>query len=317
MISIIVPIYNEESNIDIFLNTLLSASKVWEEKFEVIFIDDGSTDNSFNLLCDLADKYPYISIIRFSRNFGHQPAINAGLRQAKGDAVIILDADLQDPPQLIVQFLNKWRSGAEIVYGIRTKRKEHWLKQLAYRIFYFLLRKVSEIDIPKGSGDFSLMDRKIVDIMIHEMPERIRFVRGLRAFTGFKQVGIEYERDKRYSGKSKYTFPKLVKLAFDGLFDFTTYPLRIASYFGFIVSLFSFGLGVFFIFHRLLEFKVLGYSPADVPGMATIAVGLFFVGGIMLLLLGIIGEYMGRIYFEVKKRPNYIVRDFYPLKENL
>ena len=187
----------------------------------------------------------------------------------------------------------------------KKNRKEFFLKKIAYKLFYRLLSIISDIDIPLDSGDFCVMDRKVVDVLNIQMIEQNRFVRGLRAYAGFRQIGVEYDRAERAAGEVKYTFKKLVKLALDGIFDFSTFPLRIATYFGFFVSLLSFLLGVFFIIHRIIDFKILGYSPADVPGVASIAVAVFFLSGVILVVLGIIGEYIGRIYFEVKKRPLY------------
>ena len=220
-----------------------------------------------------------------------------------------MDGDLQDPPEELPKFLNKWREGYQVVYAIRRKRKESFFKKVSYKLFYRLLSLISDIRIPLDSGDFCLMDRKIVDILNNQMTEQNRFVRGLRAYAGFRQIGIEYERAERYAGEVKYTFKKLLRLALDGLFDFSTFPLRIATYFGLSVSLISFILGIFFIIHRILDFKIFGVSPSDVPGVASLSVWIFFLGGVNLLILGIIGEYIGRIYFEVKKRPFYIIEE--------
>ncbi|MFT5617102.1 MAG: glycosyltransferase involved in cell wall biosynthesis [Arenicella sp.] len=311
MLSIVIPIYNEEENIPTLYARLISASPLWEEEFEVIFVDDGSFDSSFEMLHALAQKDSRIKIIKLSRNFGHQPAISAGIQKAKGDAVIIMDGDLQDPPEELPRFLEKWREGYHVVYAIRTKRKENIFKRFAYSSFYRFLGIISEIEIPLDSGDFCVMDKKVVKALNHDLPEKIRFVRGLRAYAGFKQVGVKYERAERAAGEVKYTFRKLMKLALDGLFDFSTFPLRLASYLGIFIAFMSLVVGVFFVFQRIFDFKILGYSPADVPGLASLAIGIFFIGGVTLLVLGIIGEYLGRIYFEVKKRPNHIIEEFY------
>jgi dolichol-phosphate mannosyltransferase len=196
-----------------------------------------------------------------------------------------------------------------VVYAIRTKRKEGFFKKVAYKSFYRLLKVISNIDIPLDSGDFCVMDKKVVKVLNNDITEQSRFVRGLRAYSGFKQIGIEYERAERAAGEVKYTFKKLMKLAIDGLLDFSTFPLRIATYLGLFISLPSFFIGIFFIIHRIFNFKILGYSPSDTPGLASLAVGVFFIGGVILLILGIIGEYIGRIYFEVKRRPFYIVEE--------
>lgn len=307
MISIVIPIYNEEENLINLKNRLIKSSTLWNDSFEIIFVDDGSYDESINIMNKFSNEDSRIITVRLSRNFGHQAAISAGMKVSNGDVVIIMDGDLQDPPEELPRFLNKWKEGFQVVYAIRKSRKEKLFKKISYKLFYRLLSLISDIDIPLDSGDFCLIDRKVVNVLNHQMAEQNRFVRGLRAYAGFKQIGVEYERDERAAGEVKYTFKKLFKLALDGLFDFSTFPLKIATYFGFLVSLLSFILGLFFIIHRVIKFKIFGYSPADVPGVASLAVGIFFLGGVTLLVLGIIGEYLGRIYFEVKKRPFYII----------
>lgn len=309
MISIVIPIYNESIILQKLYDRLVSAAPLWKEDYEIILVDDGSQDNSLEQMRKFAEVNPHFKVLKLSRNFGHQPAISAGIKYAKGDAVIIMDGDLQDPPEELPRFLEKWKEGYHVVYAIRTKRKEGFFKKLAYKVFYRVLAKISDIEIPIDSGDFCIMDRKVVDVLNINMPENIRFVRGLRAFAGFKQIGVEYERAERAGGEVKYTFSKLLKLAIDGIFDFSTFPLRLATYLGLVISVPSFILGVFFIFHRLLNFKVFGYSPTDTPGMATLAVSMFFLGGVVLVILGVLGEYIGRIYIEVKRRPFYLVEE--------
>ena len=310
MISIVIPILNEQENLNQLRNRLIDASPLWEDQFEIVLVDDGSTDTSLEIMKQFS-KDDRFRIIKLSRNFGHQAAISAGIKFAKGDAVIVMDGDLQDPPEELPRFLNKWREGYDVVYAIRKNRKEIWYKKIAYKIFYRILSQISEIEIPLDSGDFCVMDRKVINVLNDQMVEQNRFVRGLRAYSGFKQIGVEYDRAERAAGEVKYTFKKLVQLALNGLFDFSTFPLRLATYFGFIVSLFSFLAGLFFIIHRVFNFKIFGHSPADVPGIASLAIGVFFLGGVTLVVLGIIGEYIGRIYFEVKKRPFYIVEDVF------
>jgi polyisoprenyl-phosphate glycosyltransferase len=265
---------------------------------------------------EIANKDHRFRIVTLSRNFGHQPAISAGIKVAQGDAVIIMDGDLQDPPEELPKFLAKWREGYEVVYAIRTKRKENIFKRIAYKVFYQLLAMISEIDIPLDSGDFCVMDKKVVRVLNQEMPEQLRFVRGLRAFAGFKQIGVTYERAERNAGEVKYTFKKLLKLALDGLFGFSIFPLRLATYLGFLVAIPSFVLGIYFIFHRLFDWSIMGHKASEALGTSTLAVGLFFLCGVMLIILGIIGEYIGRIYFEVKKRPFYIIHNIYSQQEN-
>ncbi|MCI4668294.1 MAG: glycosyltransferase family 2 protein [Bacteroidia bacterium] len=311
MISIVIPIYNEEDNLEMLHKRLSESAPSWEDDYEIILVDDGSRDQSPNMMRKLADKDSHFRIISLSRNFGHQAAISAGIRAAIGDCVIVMDGDLQDPPEELHRFLAKWREGFDVVFAVRTKRKESFLKRTAYKVFYRILGLISDINIPLDSGDFCVMDRKVVDVLNKEMPEQSRFVRGLRAYAGFKQIGISYERQARYAGEVKYTFKKLLKLALDGIFDFSTFPLKLATYLGFLIAIPSFLLGIFFVVHRLLNFKFLGHTAEETPGLASLAVGMFFLGGVMLLIMGILGEYLGRIYYEVKKRPFYVIREDY------
>lgn len=307
MLSIVIPIFNEEENIPKLYERLVSASGGWGMPFEVILIDDGSCDRSFSLLEKLHKEDSRFKYISFSRNFGHQTAVTAGLCYTKGDVVAVMDADLQDPPEQLYRFLDKWREGYQVVYGIRTKRKENVLKRFAYYLFYRLLAWCSSIEIPLDSGDFCVMDKTIVD-WLNQMPERNRFVRGLRSWIGYRQIGIPYERDRRFAGEVKYTFKKLMRLALDGIINFSYRPLQIAGTFGLIVCLISF-LGIlFFIIHRLMGFKIFGYSPQDIPGFTSLILAILFIGGVQLFTMGLFGEYLGRIFDEVKKRPLYIVK---------
>jgi dolichol-phosphate mannosyltransferase len=309
MISIVIPIYNEEENIQTLYSRLTAASPLWNEDYEVLLVDDGSYDRSYELMMQICKNDNHFRIIKLSRNFGHQAAISAGIKIAKGQAVIVMDGDLQDPPEELSRFLDKWREGYHVVYAVRRQRKESWLKRLSYAAFYRLLKMASDIQIPLDSGDFCVMDRKVVNVLNNEMTEQGRFVRGLRAYAGFRQVGVTYERAMRNAGEVKYTFRRLIRLAMDGLLDFSTLPLKFATFLGLIISFPSLLIGVFFIVHRIFQFKIFGYSPADTPGLASLAVGMFFLGGIMLLIMGIMGEYLGRIYFEVKRRPFYIIEE--------
>lgn len=311
MLSIVIPIYNEEENLYNLYNRLVASSPAWQEDFEIVLVNDGSRDRSLEIMKGFVTQDNRVRVVNFSRNFGHQAAISAGIRHAKGDAVIIMDGDLQDPPEELHRFLAKWQEGYDVVYAIRTRRKEGFFKRFAYATFYRILDAISNLDIPLDAGDFCIMDRKVVNALNNDMPEQSRFVRGLRAYAGFKQIGMTYERAERVAGEVKYTFKKLVRLALDGLFDFSTFPLRIATYLGFFIAIPSFMFGIFFVVHRILNFKLFGYSPTDTPGLATLATGMFFLSGIMLIILGIVGEYLGRIYYEVKKRPFYIIEKIY------
>ena len=307
MISIVIPIFNEEENLQNLYTRLTAAAPSWGEDYEIVLVDDGSRDSSLTMMRVMAEKDAHVRVVKLSRNFGHQPAISAGIKTAKGDAIVIMDGDLQDPPEELHRFLDKWREGYEVVYAIRTKRKEGFFKKIAYSTFYRILAWISDIEIPLDSGDFCVMDRKVVNVLVHEMPEQLRFVRGMRAFAGFKQIGVTYERAERAAGEVKYTFKKLVQLALDGLFGFSSFPLRLATYMGFIISIPSFFLGIFFVLHRLIGFKVFGHAPEETPGTASLAVGMYFLGGVTLIILGILGEYIGRIYIEVKKRPFFVI----------
>lgn len=307
MLSIVIPLFNEQENVTYLYDRLTTASSSWNEDYEIIFVDDGSTDNTLELLRAFSSRDQRIQIISLSRNFGHQAAISAGIKYSTGDAVIVMDGDLQDPPEELHRFLEKWREGYHVVYAVRRKRKEGIFKKAAYKAFYRLLRIIGDIEIPLDSGDFCVMDKKVVNVLNKEMTEYSRFVRGLRAYAGFRQIGVEYERQERAVGDVKYSYRKLMNLAISGLLDFSTFPLRIATYLGFIIAVPSFLVGTFFIIHRIFDFDVFGYSPSDTPGLASLAVGVFFLGGTIMMMLGIIGEYIGRMYFEVKRRPFYII----------
>ncbi len=307
MISIVIPIYNEEENLENLYSRLTKAAPSWKEDYEIVLIDDGSRDSSLTMMRVMAEKDARVRIVKLSRNFGHQPAISAGIQTAKGDAIIIMDGDLQDPPEELHRFLDKWREGYEVVYAIRTKRKEGFLKRFAYSAFYRLMAAISDITIPLDSGDFCVMDRKVVNVLVHDMPEQIRFIRGMRAYAGFKQIGVTYERAERAAGEVKYTFKKLVQLALDGLFGFSSFPLRLSTYLGVSIAISSLIIGMFFLIQRVFGFKIFGHTAEETPGLASLAVGMFFLGGVMLTMLGIIGEYISRIYIEVKKRPFFVI----------
>jgi len=300
-ISVVIPVYNEELILDKLYERLTSVLDTIDRNFEVILVDDGSRDNSPEIMKRLHDRDPRIKVIRFSRNFGHQIAISAGINFVNGDVCIIMDADLQDPPEVLPQFLEKWREGYDVIYAIRTKRKENIFKRASYAVFYRILSSISNIEIPLDSGDFCVMDRKIVNIL-NRMPERNRFVRGIRSWLGFKQIGLPYERDKRFAGEVKYTFRKLLRLAFDGVISFSFVPLKMASLFGFAVSLFAFIYAIATLFQKL-------FTDTTVPGYTTIIIMVCFFGGVQLITIGILGEYVSRIFDEVKKRPLYIVND--------
>ena len=308
-ISYVVPIYNEELNI---INTITKIKEAFNQNdikgLEIIFIDDGSTDKSVEIIKTFIEKGEPIKCICLTRNFGHQEALSAGLSNAKSDLIAVLDGDLQDPPIVINEFIKSAKKGYDVIYGVRRKRKEIFYKKFAYGIFYKLLAALSKIEIPLDSGDFCLMTRKALN-MLNDLPEHNRFIRGLRSYIGLKQIGIKYERDARSAGEPKYTFKKLLRLASDGIFNFSDRPLKLTSTFGVAVSIISALMMFALIVQRILSINILGYSPNDVPGYTSIIISIFFVSGVQLFALGIIGEYISRIFLETKKRPSYLIRE--------
>lgn len=304
LLSVVVPVYNESEVIDAFYKRMKSVSESLEKiNCEIIFVDDGSSDDSYLKLVQIAGNDENVKVVKFSRNFGHQVAITAGLNEADGDAIVLIDSDLQDPPEVINEFVAKWQEGYDVVYGIRKKRKgESRMKLLTAAMFYRLLKVLIKIDIPVDTGDFRLMSRRVVD-RFNEFKERDRFVRGLVSWIGFKQIGVHYERDERYAGETKYPYRKMIKFALDGITSFSSLPLRLATWLGYITSFiaFMYGCSVFIQ-------KALGYT---VEGWATIMVGMLFLGGVQLICLGIIGEYIGRIFSETKQRPIYVIEEIY------
>jgi glycosyltransferase involved in cell wall biosynthesis len=298
MISVVIPCFNEESVLRELYSRLKEAAQTWGEAYEVILVDDCSKDNSWAIINEIHSQDASWKAVRLSRNFGQQASISAGMKRVTGDCVVILDADLQDPPEFIQNFIKEWKAGYDVVYGIRAKRKEGVIKRFCYSWFYKVLGKLSDTEIPKDSGDYCLMARRVVDIL-NSIPERNRFVRGLRAWTGFRQKGISYDRDPRFAGKPQYTIVKLTKLAADGIFAFSVAPMRMATYLGLGISLVS-CLGALSIF----AWRV--FSDYELPGYATIIISILFLGGVQLVSIGIIGEYIGRVYDEVKRRPLWI-----------
>jgi len=301
MFSIIIPIFNEELILPELRSRLTETTKALDAPFEVILIDDGSSDRSFELMKQIHHEDPRFKIIRLSRNFGHQIAISAGMDLAAGDAVILMDGDLQDPPELLPQMVARWREGFHVVYTIKKSRKEGGLKRFAFKSFYRILHALSSIKIPMDAGNFSLMDRRVIDVMKH-LPERHRYISGLRAWVGFRQIGIEYDRNARFAGEPQMSIGRLFSLAFDGIFSFSNVPLRVAAYVGLISALISFAGGLFVIYEKLFTDKA-------ILGWASTIVTITFLGGLTLMTLGVIGEYIGRIYDEVKQRPLYVISE--------
>lgn len=305
-ISVVIPCFNEQAVLPELFHRMTEAAAGWDADWEVICVDDGSSDDTLDLLVKQHEKNPRWCVISFSRNFGHQTAVSAGIFHAAGDAVVVIDADLQDPPEEIRRFIMKWQEGYDIVYAVRQHRKEGIFKKISYWSFYRIMSKMIDFELPLDSGDFCLMDRKIVDI-INSMPERNRFVRGLRAWSGFRQTGVVYERHARAAGEAKYDFKKLRRLAMDGIVSFSTVPLAVAAHFGMLVSSLSFLGIIIFIIQRLFPsyFEAIGLAPG--PGLV-ITIAILFLGGVQLIFMGIIGQYLGRIYDEVKQRPLWIVK---------
>jgi polyisoprenyl-phosphate glycosyltransferase len=300
-ISVILPVYNERETLELLAARLVPVlQESTGGSFEVIFVDDGSRDGSDQIVDTFHGKDPRFKAIHFSRNFGHQAALQAGLDAASGGAVILMDADLQDPPEVLSKFIELWREGYDVVYAVRKKRKEPLLKRTAYALFYRTMKLVAEIDVPLDAGDFCLMDRRVVDVLI-SLQERNRFLRGLRSWIGFKQIGVEYERDARHAGDPKYTLRKLIALAISGYIGFSAMPLRLAVWLGLVAAGIGFLIAVWAVFTKLAGI----YSPTG--WTSTIAV-ILFIGGVQLLMLGVIGEYLSRVYDEVRQRPLYIVR---------
>jgi len=306
-ISIIIPCFNEEEVLPELFRRVTAAAQQWKLEWEVICIDDGSRDRTWTLLEEQHRIDPRWRALSLARNFGHQTAVSAGIHYAGGDALIVMDADLQDPPEELWRFIEAWRSGFEVVYAVREKRKESLFKRGSYWLFYRLLSRIVSFPVPQDSGDFCLMDRKVVQVL-RAMPERNRFVRGLRAWAGFRQTGLRYERQARSAGAPKYSWSKLLRLAFDGICSFSTAPLRIVFHVGLWVSLLSLAGIIFTLLQKIFPAFYARHGFPAVQGFTTIVISVLFLGGIQLISLGIIGEYIGRIYDEVKQRPPWVIQ---------
>jgi glycosyltransferase involved in cell wall biosynthesis len=306
LISVIVPCYNEEEALPILFQRLEAAMRSWPGRHEVICIDDGSTDSTWTLIQAQAQAHPHWRGHAFSRNFGHQAAVSAGLAKARGDAVVVIDADLQDPPEELVRFINEWQAGYDVVYGVRESRDDPAMKQALAWVFYRIMEKLASIHIPPDSGDFALFDRKVVDI-ITRLPERRRYLRGLRSWVGFRQKALVFKRHARAAGQAHYTLRASLQLALDGVFSFSTVPLRLATYQGFGLCGIALGLAgtSLLLRHWPAALAPLGLGPEALPSALALAVTLF--SGVQLVCMGILGEYLGRIYDEVKARPTWII----------
>ncbi len=301
-LSVVVPLLNEESNLRPLHSRLSAVFDRLKVEGQIIFVDDGSTDSSAKVIAELAHADPRVKGIVFSRNFGHEAASTAGLDAADGDAIVLMDADLQDPPEVIEQMFARWREGYEIIYARRSKRKgESAYKRCTSWLFYRILSALSEVQIPLDVGDFRLIDRRVLDA-VKRCREHDRFMRGLIAWTGFRSTAVEYERPERVSGETKYNTLKLLWLSLDAAVGFSILPLRLASALGFLVTLGSLVMVMILVAQKLM-------SQLEIPGYALQTAGLFFLGGVQMLLLGILGEYIGRIYRQIQARPLYVVRE--------
>ncbi|HTB85061.1 MAG TPA: glycosyltransferase family 2 protein [Candidatus Sulfotelmatobacter sp.] len=307
-ISIIVPCFNEEDVLPKLFTRLGSVAATWNTDYEIICVNDGSHDRTWEILKAQNQKDPRWLGLCFARNFGHQTAVSAGLHFATGDCAVIIDADLQDPPEEISRLLEKWREGYEVVFATRKKRRDPLFKKILAWGFYRLLQKMTPLPMARDAGDFCLLDKRVVAVM-NSLPERSRYLRGLRTWCGFRQISIEFDRQERAAGVPQYTFKKSFKLAMDGLFSFSAAPLRLATYLGLWVSAFAFFGVIFTLAQKIFsaQFSRIGLAPG--AGFPTIVISVLFLGGVQLICLGILGEYIGRIYEEVKGRPLWILRD--------
>jgi polyisoprenyl-phosphate glycosyltransferase len=300
--SIVAPIYNEKENLPELYRRIREVMDSTGEPWELLLVDDGSTDGSTDIIRALAREDRHVRPVIFARNFGHQIAITAGWDYARGEAVIIIDADLQDPPELILEMAKKWKEGNEVVFAVRAEREgESWFKLWTASVFYRIISRITDVKIPLDTGDFRLMDRKVVNVL-KNMRERHRFPRGMSAWVGFKQVGVEYKRAARIAGETKYPFRKMFRLAINAITGFSYFPLQVATFFGFV----SAGLAIIAI--PIVVFMRASGSQAFF-GQATTLIAVLFLGGVQLISLGILGEYIGRLYDEAKGRPLYIVRE--------
>ena len=314
-ISIIIPCFNEEAVLPKLFARLGAVAATWNADYEIICVDDGSRDRTWEILKVQNQQDARWRGVSFARNFGHQTAVSAGLHFATGDCAVVIDADLQDPPEEISKLLAKWREGFEVVFAQRKKRQDPLVKRILAWGFYRLLQKMTPLPMARDAGDFCLLDKKVVAVM-NSLPERSRYLRGLRTWCGFRQTSVEFDRAERAAGVPQYTFKKSFKLAMDGLFSFSAAPLRLATHLGLWVSAFAF-FGVLFTLAQKIfatEFKKFGLEPG--AGFPTIVISVLFLGGVQLICLGILGEYIGRIYEEVKGRPLWVIRDCAGVEKN-
>ena len=304
LISLIVPVFNEEESIELFLETV---SKILDPEglsYEFLFINDGSTDNTLQILLERSRINPSVNILDLSRNFGKEAALTAGIDYAKGDVMVPIDVDLQDPPELIIQFVKFWREGYDVVYGLRASRKgDDFKKQMSAGMFYRLFNLFSPIHIPENAGDYRLFDRRVAEVL-KLLPEKNRFMKGLFAWAGFRSIGVTFDRPQRQAGHTTWNYWRLWNFALDGIVSFSTLPLRVWSYVGFFIALFSFFYGAFILTKTLI-------MGIDLPGYASLMTVVLFLGGVQLFSIGILGEYLGRLVKEAKARPIYVIDKVY------
>ncbi len=298
-LTVAVPLYNEQANLPELYRRLKAVLRTIPGHHQLLFVNDGSTDGTAALLSSIVECDSSVRAVHFARNFGHQAALSAALDHATGDAVVLMDGDLQDTPEAIPRFVSEHQRGYDVVYAVRTKRKEKWLLRTAYAGFYWLIAKISDVDLPQGAGDFGLMSARVLKI-VRSCPERHRYLRGLRSWAGFRQTGIEVERDARFGGVSKYSWLKLLRLAADGIFSFSAVPLRAASWMGVL----TIGCAAMFTLYATVAHLFFSRSP---QGFTALITAITFLAGVQLIFLGVIGEYIGRIYEQVKQRPLYLV----------
>jgi polyisoprenyl-phosphate glycosyltransferase len=308
MISVIVPAFNEAEGISDLYERVRASASSWREDYELIIIDDGSRDTTLSICKSLASADRNVKVLSLSRNFGHQAALSAGLLYASGDVIAIIDADLQDPPEQLERFIDKCRQGYDVVYAVRRKRKEGVLKRTAYHVYYRFLRRLTAVDMPLDAGDFCVMNRRVVDCL-NNLPERGRYLRGLRAWLGYRQIGLEYERDRRVFGEPKYTMAGLVKLAIDGIFNFSHKPLQMVVFSGGVIAAVTLMIAAFVFFQYVSNVSVFGYNPHQARGWTSLILAVLFLAGIELIAIGVLGEYVGRLFEEVKRRPIFLVKE--------
>lgn len=308
LISYIFPIYNEEGNIELLYKTmdkLLATNKKYD--YEIVFVNDGSRDSSIDMLIDLQKSDSRVIVVDFARNFGHQIAVTAGIDHAHGDALIIMDSDMQDPPKVSFELIKKWEEGYEVVYAQRRSRKDTFFKKITASVYYRVLHSLADIDIPRNTGDFRLIDKKVAEQM-RAMPEHNRFLRGMVSWIGFKQIAVQFDRDERHAGETGYPLKKMIKFAMDGIMSFSSAPLKLISRTGYTIAF----LALIGIIYALIV--KLWFPSVTVEGWTFTVIAILFIGGIQLVMLGVLGGYIGRIYTESQKRPLYVVRSVFTSK---